>query len=146
MKRRHTIEAQNQKLRLTLHAFSWKGIAIEQRLPWLGRWSRICSPWIAENEISYLQEDIVRQRLKPLPTRRRGHRITTARRLPGPAVGRLSEGDPTPEAPFGLFRDWQRTQTQSSVKALRGRRQQIDVRFCKSRNHRREAHVASWEF
>jgi hypothetical protein len=25
MKRRHTIEAQNQKLRLTLHAFSWKG-------------------------------------------------------------------------------------------------------------------------
>jgi hypothetical protein len=25
MKRRHTIEAQNQRLRLTLHAFSWKG-------------------------------------------------------------------------------------------------------------------------
>src|SRR5580700_5327931 len=25
MKRRHTIEAQHQKLRLTLHAFSWKG-------------------------------------------------------------------------------------------------------------------------
>ena len=54
------------------------------------------------------------------------------RRLPGPAVGRLSEGDHTPEAPFGLFRDWQRTQTQSSVKALRGPRQQIDVWFCKA--------------
>ena len=41
----------------------------------------------------------------------------TVRRLPGPAGGRLSEGDQTPEAPFELFRDWQRTQTQSSVKA-----------------------------
>ena len=43
------------------------------------------------------------------------------RRLPGPAVGRLSEGDQTPEAPFELFRDWQRTQTQSSVTALGAR-------------------------
>ena len=39
------------------------------------------------------------------------------RRLPGPADCRLSDGDQTPEAPLGLFRDWQRTQTQSSVKA-----------------------------
>ena len=44
----------------------------------------------------------------------------SARRLPGPAVCRLSEGDQTPEAPFELFRDWQRTQTQSSVTALQG--------------------------
>ncbi len=41
----------------------------------------------------------------------------TARRLPGPAFCRLSDGDQTPEAPLELFRDWQRTQTQSSVKA-----------------------------
>jgi len=53
----------------------------------------------------------------------RGLRDYTARRLPGPAVCRLSEGDQTPEAPFELFRDWQRTQTQSSVTALRGPRQ-----------------------
>ena len=37
------------------------------------------------------------------------------RRLPGPADCRLSEGDRTPEALYELFRDWQRTQTQSSV-------------------------------
>ena len=52
------------------------------------------------------------------------------RRLPGPADCRLSEGDHPPEALYELFRDWQRTQTQSSVRALRGLRQQMDVRFC----------------
>jgi hypothetical protein len=52
------------------------------------------------------------------------------RRLPGPAVWRLSEGDQTPEALFELFRDWQRTQTQSSVRTLRSLRQQMDVRSC----------------
>ena len=36
----------------------------------------------------------------------------------------------TPEALFGLFRDWQRTQTQSSATAPRSLRQQMDVRFC----------------
>jgi len=41
------------------------------------------------------------------------------RRLPGPARCRLCEGDHTPEALSELFRDWQRTQTQSSVMALR---------------------------
>jgi hypothetical protein len=40
-----------------------------------------------------------------------------------------------------LFQDWQRTQTQSSVTALRGPRQRMDVRFCEGRNHRREAQV-----
>ena len=39
------------------------------------------------------------------------------RRLPGPACCRLSEGDQTPEALYELFRDWQRTHTQSSVTA-----------------------------
>ena len=53
------------------------------------------------------------------------------RRLPGPACCRLSEGDHTPEALYELFRDWQRTQTQSSVKALQGPRQQMDVWFCR---------------
>ena len=39
------------------------------------------------------------------------------RRLPGPASCRLSEGDRPPEALYELFRDWQRTHTQSSVTA-----------------------------
>ena len=56
----------------------------------------------------------------------------TKRRLPGPADSRLSEGDHTPEALFELFRDWQRTQTQSSVTALQGPRQQMDVWFCRA--------------
>src|SRR5271163_3251299 len=64
------------------------------------------------------------------------------RRLPGPAVCRLSKGDHTPEAPLGLFRDWQRTQTQSSARALRSLRQQMDVRFCESRNHQPRGNVA----
>src|SRR6266481_8675210 len=54
------------------------------------------------------------------------------RRLPGPACCRLSEGDQTPEALYELFRDWQRTHTQSSVKALRGPRLQMDVWFCRA--------------
>ena len=53
------------------------------------------------------------------------------RRLPGPADCRLSEGDHPPEALYELFRDWQRTQTQSSVTALRSLRQQMDVWFCR---------------
>ena len=53
------------------------------------------------------------------------------RRLPGPADCRLSEGDRTPEALYELFRDWQRTQTQSSVTTLRSLRQQMDVWFCR---------------
>src|SRR5258705_10632601 len=61
-----------------------------------------------------------RPRYSGLKLRRKRLRDYTARRLPGPAVCRLSEGDQTPEAPFELFRDWQRTQTQSSVTALRG--------------------------
>src|SRR6266446_5178253 len=54
------------------------------------------------------------------------------RRLPGPACCRLSEGDHTPEALYELFRDWQRTHTQSSVKALRSPRLQMDVWFCRT--------------
>ena len=38
------------------------------------------------------------------------------RRLPGPASRPLCEGVKTPEAPAELFRDWQRTQTQSSAR------------------------------
>ena len=52
------------------------------------------------------------------------------RRLPGPASRPLGEGVKTPEAPVELFRDWQRTQTQSSVRTLRSLRQQMDVWFC----------------
>src|SRR5208282_4270312 len=36
----------------------------------------------------------------------------------------------TPEALSELFRDWQRTQTQSSVTALWSPRPRMDVRFC----------------
>jgi hypothetical protein len=63
------------------------------------------------------------------------------RRLPGPAGGGLSEGIYIPEALYELFRDWQRTQTQSSVKALRSPRQQMDVRFCMAGTTRREAQL-----
>jgi hypothetical protein len=52
------------------------------------------------------------------------------RRLPGPASGPLCDGVKTPETPVGLFRGWQRTQTQSSVRTLRSLRQQMDVWFC----------------
>ena len=61
------------------------------------------------------------------------------RRLPGPAVRRLGEGDQTLEALYELFRDWQRTQTQSSVRTPRSLRQQMDVWFCESRTISREA-------
>src|ERR1700722_3814865 len=54
------------------------------------------------------------------------------RRLPGPACCRLSEGDHPPEALYELFRDWQRTQTQSSVTALQGPRLQMEVWFCRA--------------
>src|SRR6516225_5649272 len=46
------------------------------------------------------------------------HWDTGTRRLPGPAGCRLGEGALPPEAHYELFRDWQRTQTQSSVMAL----------------------------
>src|ERR1700756_4197054 len=56
------------------------------------------------------------------------------RRLPGPADADWAKGQ-IPEAHYELFRDWQRTQTQSSVTAFRSPRQQMDVRFCMGRNH-----------
>jgi hypothetical protein len=59
------------------------------------------------------------------------------RRLPGPAVADWAK-ESNSAGPFELFRDWQRTHTQSSVTALRSPRQQMDVRFCMGRNHRRE--------
>ena len=62
------------------------------------------------------------------------------RRLPGPAVRRLSEGVPIPEALSVVFRDWQRTQTQSSATALMGPRQQMDVRFCRKQEPTAERH------
>ena len=67
------------------------------------------------------------------------------RRLPGPADSRLSEGVHTPEALSELFRDWQRTQTQSSAMALRSLRQQMDVRFCEGRSHQPRGKCCVWE-
>src|ERR1700704_6688738 len=40
-----------------------------------------------------------------------------------------------------MFRDWQGTQTQSSVKATSGRRQHMDVWYCVWQEPRREAHM-----
>jgi len=58
------------------------------------------------------------------------------RRLPGPAGRGLSERVQTLEALYELFRDWQRTHTQSSATAPRSSRPQMDVWFCReSRDH-----------
>ena len=46
----------------------------------------------------------------------------------------------TPEAPSELFRDWQRTQTQSSATADTARDSKWMSGSAISRNHRREAH------
>src|SRR5580700_4994159 len=46
----------------------------------------------------------------------------------------------TPEAPVELFRGWQRTQTQSSVRTIRGLRQQMDVWFCLMQESSAERH------
>jgi hypothetical protein len=62
------------------------------------------------------------------------------RRLPGPADWPLCEGVKTPEAPVELFRGWQRTQTQSSVRTLRSLRQQMDVWFCLKQESSAERH------
>jgi hypothetical protein len=67
------------------------------------------------------------------------------RRLPGPADCRLSEGDHTPEALFELFRDWQRTQTQSSVTAFKARDSKWMSGSAECRNRCREAYLASCE-
>jgi hypothetical protein len=67
------------------------------------------------------------------------------RRLPGPADWRLSEEVQTSEALSGLFRDWQRTQTQSSVTALRSSRPQMDVRFCIEQEPPAERHTCAAE-
>jgi hypothetical protein len=44
----------------------------------------------------------------------------------------------------GLFRDWQRTHTQSSVTARKGPRQRLDVRFCERQEPRPRGTRASW--
>jgi transposase len=56
-------------------------------------------------------------------------------------TGRATEA--TPEALFGLFRDWQRTQTQSSATAQRSLRQQMDVRFCPVQEPIAERHTCA---
>ncbi len=57
------------------------------------------------------------------------HQDYSMRRLPGPAGWRLGDGGNS-RGSLGLIRDWQRTQTQSSVRTLRSLRQQMDVRSC----------------
>src|ERR1019366_4543328 len=67
-------------------------------------------------------------------------RIFPMRRLPGPASRPLCDGVKTPEAHVELFRGWQRTQTQSSVRILRSLRQQMDVWFCLMQESSAERH------
>src|ERR1700676_2328307 len=62
------------------------------------------------------------------------------RRLPGPASSPLCDGVETPEAHHELFRGWQRTQTQSSVRTLWSLRQQMDVWFCLMQESSAERH------
>ena len=62
------------------------------------------------------------------------------RRLPGPASCPLCDGVKTPDALVELFRGWQRTQTQSSVRTLRSLRQQMDVWFCWMQESSAERH------
>ena len=97
------------------------------------------------NRNSCLQRSskVQRQREKPFPLRKeQKHQDSSMRRLPDPAVSRLSEGDQTPEALSELFRDWPRTQTPSSVRTFRSLGQQMDVRFCMGRNHQPRGTVA----
>ena len=65
------------------------------------------------------------------------------RRLPGPAISALCEGGSTPEAHHGLFRDWQRSQTHSSVRTPRSLRQQMDVWFCGEQEPPAERHTCA---
>src|ERR1700758_4649984 len=67
------------------------------------------------------------------------------RRLPGPADCRLCERVQTLEALLVLFRDWQRTPTQSSVRTLRSLRLQMDVRFCLVQEPPAERHCCATE-
>src|ERR1700691_6028272 len=67
-------------------------------------------------------------------------RIFPMRRLPGPASCPLCDGVKTPDALVELFRGWQRTQTQSSVRTLRSLRQQMDVWFCWMQESSAERH------
>jgi hypothetical protein len=104
---------------------------IGPHLPWPGNWSLICSRSNAGSRTSCLRNNSESPRQLERPSlRRKDIRIIPVRRLPGPAVCRLSEGVQTPEAHSELFRDWQKTQTQSSVRTLRSLRPQMDVRSC----------------
>ena len=119
---------------------------IAPRWPWPGRWSVICSRWSTGSRISCLPRNSKPPRQRKNPSTKEGtkHQDSSMRRLPGPADRRLSEGGHAPEALFELFRDWQRTQTQSSVRTPRGLRQQMDVRFCKSTDHQPRGNYCGW--
>ena len=110
---------QNHELALIHEREKQKGNRNRATLAVAPRWWPICWRWIAANGSLFLQKAAA----KRLKLRRKRLRDYTARRLPGPAVCRLSEGADAPEAPFEMFRDWQRTQTQSSVTVLQGPRQ-----------------------
>ena len=70
-----------------------------------------------------------RSSVKTLPKKGKNIRIYRCAGCQVPQITAWAT-EATPEALFGLFRDWQRTQTQSSVRTLRSLRPQMDVRFC----------------
>src|SRR5271163_2347286 len=123
---------------------NWSGgTAIGPRWQLPGKWSATCSRWIEGIRTSCLPRNSPGgQRLKAFPNREKvKHQDLSTRRLPGSAVADWAT-EQIPEAHYELFRDWQRTQTQSSATALRSPRQQMDVWFCIGRNLRREAQIA----
>src|SRR6266853_87691 len=96
----------------------------------LGTPLHFCWPWIAEERTSFLPKREARRRLRNAGAVGKEisglHGAQAARSRKWPTERRSASFRGSLE----LFRDWQRTQTQSSEKALRGRRQQMDVRFC----------------
>src|SRR6266853_1005888 len=107
----------------------------------LGTPLHFCWPWIAEERTTFL----------PKREARRRHRNAGAvgKEISGlhGAQAAQSRNNSTERrsasfrGSLELFRDWQRTQTQSSEKALRGRRQQMDVRFCEQAGTTAERHT-----
>jgi hypothetical protein len=82
------------------------------------------------------------RRRKNLPGNTK-HQDHSVGRLPGPAGHGLSDGGNSLGSHLGLFRDWQRTQTQSSVRTFQSLRQQMDVRFCGEQEPPAERHCCA---
>ena len=113
-------------------------------MPWPGSWLRIFWRWTAGSRISCLRRNLDPPRqLEETFLRKEKHQdYSGAQAARSRRLATERRRDQTPEALFELFRDWQRTQTQSSVRTLRSLRQQMDVRSCRDAGTTsREAHM-----